>query len=85
MWIASPPSPISLNPATIIDSGRTWTIALNRNQNLLGKTMLVLGRPCGSVADLSQSEWLQLHHDIRRVCVAIDSLFHPTCTTTRSS
>jgi diadenosine tetraphosphate (Ap4A) HIT family hydrolase len=70
-------SRIALDPATVIESGDAWIIALNRNQNLLGKTMLVLRRPCSSVTDLTADEWIELHRQISRVCAALDALFAP--------
>jgi diadenosine tetraphosphate (Ap4A) HIT family hydrolase len=71
------PPAITLDPVTIIESGDLWTIALNRNQNLVGKTMLVLGRPCNSVTELREVEWSDLHRQLRRACTAIDLLFAP--------
>ena len=68
---------MTLNPVTVIESGDVWTIAVNRNQNLLGKTMLVLQRPCAAVTELSTDEWVELHRQLRRVCAAIDGLFAP--------
>jgi diadenosine tetraphosphate (Ap4A) HIT family hydrolase len=75
--VPEPAPPIGLDPVTIIESDGAWVIALNRNQNLLGKTMLVLTRPCASVTDLSAEEWYDLHLQIGRICAAIDSLFAP--------
>ena len=43
-------------PETIVEDGATWIVAVNTNQNLLGKTMLVLRRPCTSVVDLEDHE-----------------------------
>jgi len=37
-------SEIELVPATVIGHTPHWTIAVNRNQNLLGKVMLILRR-----------------------------------------
>ena len=71
------PPPIVLDPATVIEEGALWTIALNSNQNLLGKTMLALHRQCGSVADLTGEEWTDAHRQIRRICNAVDALFAP--------
>ena len=44
---------MSLVPETVVERGELWTVAVNRNQNLLGKTVLVLNRPEVSVARLS--------------------------------
>jgi diadenosine tetraphosphate (Ap4A) HIT family hydrolase len=75
--VSQGPSPITLNPVTVIEFGDVWTIALNRNQNLLGKTMLVLQRPCAAVTELRTDEWVELHRQLRRVCAALDALFAP--------
>lgn len=48
---------LTLMPHTVIRRGATWTMAVNRNQNLLGKIMLVLERPCSAVVDLLPAEW----------------------------
>jgi len=61
----------------VVEGGPTWTIAVNLNQNLLGKTMIVLNRRCRSVTDLTPAEWTDLHAQIRRLRVALHSLFEP--------
>jgi diadenosine tetraphosphate (Ap4A) HIT family hydrolase len=66
-----------LQPETIVEVGATWTIAVNVNQNLLGKTMLILNRRSDSVTDLTQEEWTDLHTQVRRLRVALDALFEP--------
>jgi diadenosine tetraphosphate (Ap4A) HIT family hydrolase len=68
---------LSLAPETVIVAGPLWTVAVNRNQNLLGKTMLVANRRVESVPALYQDEWLDLHRQISRVSVALDQLFRP--------
>jgi diadenosine tetraphosphate (Ap4A) HIT family hydrolase len=68
---------LSLAPETVILAGPLWTLAVNRNQNLLGKTMLVTTRPVEAVPALRADEWLDLHHQITRLTTALDSLFHP--------
>ena len=64
-------------PQTIIRRGATWTMAVNRNQNLLGKTMLVLERPCSAVVDLRPAEWAELHAQIRELVLALRRCFAP--------
>lgn len=64
-------------PESVIDDAPNWTLAVNRNQNLLGKVMLAARRPVTSVVDLRAEEWLELHHEIARVCAALDALFQP--------
>lgn len=61
----------------VVARGALWTLALNRNQNLLGKAMLVLNDHHESVADLSASEWAALHPEIARATAVLDGLFAP--------
>ena len=69
--------PLQLAPESVIEETAHWTLALNRNQNLLGKVMLVARRPVESVVAIETEEWLGLQHEIRRACTAIDALFRP--------
>jgi diadenosine tetraphosphate (Ap4A) HIT family hydrolase len=66
-----------LGPETLVTAGPLWTVAVNRNQNLLGKTVLVANRPVESVTALRPDEWADLHRQIARVTVALDELFEP--------
>jgi diadenosine tetraphosphate (Ap4A) HIT family hydrolase len=75
--MTSTPGPIRIDAATIVERGGMWTIAVNRNQNLLGKTVLVLERPCEAVVDVTHDEWLDVHRQLQRVCGALDELFEP--------
>jgi diadenosine tetraphosphate (Ap4A) HIT family hydrolase len=68
---------ITLAPETIIERGALWTVALNRNQNLLGKAMLVLNRPLEQVILLREDEWADLHRQMRRVTLALTAAFQP--------
>lgn len=68
---------IRLIPESIIDVSPNWTLAVNRNQNLLGKVMLIARRPVESVGSLETNEWLDLRGEIRRACAALDALFQP--------
>jgi diadenosine tetraphosphate (Ap4A) HIT family hydrolase len=70
------PTP-TLLPGTIVEEGATWTIAVNRNQNLLGKCLVVLKRPCRAVPDLTPDEWTALHATLARVSQGIERCFHP--------
>ena len=67
----------SFRAETLVEAGSTWTIAVNMNQNLLGKTMVILNRRCQSVTELTVAEWTDLHTQLRRVRVALDSLLEP--------
>jgi len=68
---------LAVAPETLIEVGRFWTLALNRNQNLVGKTMVVANRHVESVTALEPEEWLDLHQQMSRVKNALDDLFHP--------
>lgn len=72
-----PASPLAVSPEGLIERGEMWTTAVNHNQNLLGKTMLVLNRPCDSVTGIGPGEWSDLHRQITRVVVSLDLLFQP--------
>ena len=67
----------ALAPGTVVRTGELWTLAVNRNQNLLGKTMLVARRPVASVPDLTVEEWTALHAEIGAVTGAVTRLFRP--------
>jgi diadenosine tetraphosphate (Ap4A) HIT family hydrolase len=64
-------------PSTVVEQGVLWTIAVNRNQNLLGKVMLVLRRPCTAVAHIEPDEWASLHTELRRLVDALTALYRP--------
>jgi diadenosine tetraphosphate (Ap4A) HIT family hydrolase len=68
---------LSLAPETVIVAGELWMVAVNRNQNLIGKTMLVANRRVESITALYQDEWLDLHRQISRVTAALEQLFRP--------
>ena len=57
-------SPLVPLPESLVETGEHWLLAVNRNQNLLGKTMLILRRPCGAVVDIDAAEWAALHADL---------------------
>jgi diadenosine tetraphosphate (Ap4A) HIT family hydrolase len=66
-----------LAPESVIEERPSWTLAVNRNQDLLGKTMLVLRRRCEAVIDIAPDEWALLREELRRLVPALDRLFHP--------
>lgn len=66
-----------LTPETVVRPGAVWTVAVNLNQDLLGKTMLVLGRPATAVTDLSAGEWARLHAELKDLVPALGRLFSP--------
>ncbi len=68
---------IALEPGSIIERGKYWLLALNRNQNLLGKTMLVAARPVEHVTELTPAEWADLHIQMRQLTSALERTFQP--------
>jgi len=68
---------LTIAPETLIEVGSFWTLALNRNQNLVGKTMVVANRRVESVTALEPNEWLDLHRQMARVESALDDLLGP--------
>jgi diadenosine tetraphosphate (Ap4A) HIT family hydrolase len=68
---------LSLLPESIIGERPSWTLAVNRNQDLLGKTMVVLRRHRTTVIDSAPHEWVLLRDELRRLVPALDRLFHP--------
>ncbi len=68
---------LTLDAGSVVETGELWTIAVNRNQNLLGKLILVLNRNCTDVRELEPPEWDQLMVDMRRVTAALDAMFQP--------
>ncbi|MHB8589910.1 MAG: HIT family protein [Candidatus Dormibacteraceae bacterium] len=64
-------------PGTAIEIGELWSTVLNRNQNLLGKCMIVLNRTEIDVGRLTEDEWSDLLTQIARLRSALDSLFRP--------
>jgi len=66
-----------LIPETVIEEQDFWIMAVNRNQDLLGKTMVVLRRDCTEVVDIDLDEWTALRSEVRRLVPALKSLFQP--------
>ncbi|MDP9479003.1 MAG: HIT family protein [Actinomycetota bacterium] len=61
----------------VVERGELWTLALNLNQNLPGRCVLVLNRHCERVSELTAEEWAGLHSYIARVTAALKDLFAP--------
>ncbi len=61
----------------VVERGEFWTLALNHNQNLPGKSVLVLNRHRERVQDLTAQEWASLRPYTARVTSALDKLFVP--------
>jgi len=68
---------LSLLPESVIEERPSWTLAVNRNRDLLGKTMVVLRRHCTTVIDIAPHEWALLRDESGRLVPALDRLFHP--------
>jgi diadenosine tetraphosphate (Ap4A) HIT family hydrolase len=66
-----------LVPETVVEESRYWTIAVNLNQNLIGRLILVLNRESEAVTAVSLAEWSDLHREIARTRRALDALFQP--------
>jgi diadenosine tetraphosphate (Ap4A) HIT family hydrolase len=50
---------------------------VNRNQELLGKTMVEPNRLCAGVVEVDPAEWTALHTELRRLVPALTALFVP--------
>ncbi len=61
----------------VLRESRHWRTALNRNQNLLGKTIVVLRRHEEGVAALSADEWLELRGELVWVTERLRLAFAP--------
>ena len=68
---------LQLIPETVIEERQLWTLAVNRNQHLLGRSMIVLRRDCTAVVDVEDHEWVNLKHELRRLVGAVTALFSP--------
>lgn len=61
----------------VLRESRHWRTALNRNQNLLGKTIVVLRRHEEAVCALSGEEWSELHGELAWVTARLRTAFGP--------
>jgi len=61
----------------IIEEGPDWRVALNLNQNLLGKCIIVLHRHEEDVTRLSAEEWGELHNLLGRTTARLRGTFQP--------
>src|SRR5437762_13631872 len=61
----------------VLRDSRYWRTALNRNQNLLGKTIVVLRRHEEAVAALSEDEWAELYGELAWVTERLRLAFAP--------
>jgi len=66
-----------LVPETLVEEGQYWTIAVNLNQNLIGRLILVLNRDAEAVTAVSLPEWSDLHREIARTRHVLNVMFQP--------
>jgi diadenosine tetraphosphate (Ap4A) HIT family hydrolase len=61
----------------VIRASPLWVTFINRNQNLLGKTVIALRRHEEEVVGLTLQEWAELRDDVRWVTKRIRQAFAP--------
>lgn len=61
----------------VIARGEHWLVVLNRNQNLLGKALVVLARHEEKVTGLTADEWVELQLLLDRTTRVIAAAFSP--------
>lgn len=61
----------------VIRESRFWRTAINHNQNLLGKLIIVLRRHEEAVAELTDDEWTDLRRQVRRATGRLAAAFTP--------
>ena len=61
----------------VIRASQLWVTFINRNQNLLGKTVIALRRHEEEVAGLTLQEWTELRDDVRWVTKRLRQAFAP--------
>jgi diadenosine tetraphosphate (Ap4A) HIT family hydrolase len=61
----------------VVRESAHWRIAINRNQNLLGKLLIALLRHEASAAALTSAEWAELHDELRWAVDRLESAFQP--------
>jgi diadenosine tetraphosphate (Ap4A) HIT family hydrolase len=61
----------------VIRRSARWRIAVDRNHNLLGKLIVVLGRHEESVSGLTCDEWGELLGELRWATERLDAAFAP--------
>jgi diadenosine tetraphosphate (Ap4A) HIT family hydrolase len=68
---------LRIPPEAEVEARASWTIAVSEDQHQLGSAIILLNRPCESVADLTAAEWMDLHRHLQRVHRALDQLLSP--------
>jgi diadenosine tetraphosphate (Ap4A) HIT family hydrolase len=61
----------------VVRESTHWRIAVNRNQNLLGKLFVALRRHEESVTELTSAEWSELREELRWAINRLSWAFRP--------
>src|SRR5262245_56495206 len=61
----------------VVHATKSWRTAINRNQNLLGKLIVVLDRHEEVITALTQDEWAELHREVRWATERLRQAFAP--------
>jgi diadenosine tetraphosphate (Ap4A) HIT family hydrolase len=61
----------------VVRQSAHWRVAINRNQNLLGKLLIALLRHAESVAALTPEEWSDLRGELGWAIDRLSTTFHP--------
>jgi diadenosine tetraphosphate (Ap4A) HIT family hydrolase len=61
----------------ILADSTAWLLVLNRNQNLVGKSMLVARRHIEAADELTAAEWDDLRVQLRRITAALRQIAQP--------
>ncbi len=61
----------------VLWDAESWIVVLNRNQDFLGKTMIVLKRHAERVEDVTHEEWDELLDQLRDVTARLVEAFAP--------
>lgn len=62
---------------TFIDKSKYWTLLVNYMQPTLGSTLIVLNRHVENMAELSEPEYIDHLHQVKRLDTALRSSFNP--------
>jgi diadenosine tetraphosphate (Ap4A) HIT family hydrolase len=68
---------LRIPPEAEVEARMSWTIAVGSDQQQLGSVVILLNRPCESVAELTAAEWMDLHTHLQRTHRALDQLLNP--------
>jgi diadenosine tetraphosphate (Ap4A) HIT family hydrolase len=61
----------------VVRESTYWRIAINRNQNLLGKLLIALHRHEEAVAELTPAEWSELRGEVQWAVARLTEAFRP--------